>query len=56
MRALAIGDIHGAYKAMMQCFERAKFDYKNQKTLYVTRYPELGSEIIPRNIESVIVL
>ena len=29
MRTLAIGDIHGAHKAMMQCFERAKFDYKN---------------------------
>jgi len=23
-----IGDIHGAYKALIQCFERAQFDYK----------------------------
>jgi serine/threonine protein phosphatase 1 len=28
MRTFAIGDIHGAYKAMMQCFERSGFDYK----------------------------
>ena len=26
MRTLAIGDIHGNYKALMQCFERSKFD------------------------------
>ena len=28
MKTCAIGDIHGAYKALMQCFERSKFDYK----------------------------
>ena len=29
MKTYAIGDIHGAYKALIQCFERSKFDYKN---------------------------
>jgi serine/threonine protein phosphatase 1 len=27
-KIFCIGDIHGSYKGMMQCFERAKFDYK----------------------------
>lgn len=27
MRIFVMGDIHGAYKAMMQCTERAGFDY-----------------------------
>ena len=26
MRSFVMGDIHGAYKAMEQCFERAGFD------------------------------
>jgi len=33
MKTFAIGDIHGAYKAMMQCFERSKFDYKNDRLI-----------------------
>ncbi|MDD3905470.1 MAG: metallophosphoesterase [Candidatus Omnitrophica bacterium] len=33
MRTFAIGDIHGAYKAMMQCFERSKFDYKKDRLI-----------------------
>lgn len=28
MKMYAIGDIHGAYKALLQCFKRAKFNYK----------------------------
>lgn len=27
-RVLVIGDIHGAYRALIQCLERANFDYK----------------------------
>ena len=30
IKTCAIGDIHGAYKALIQCFERSKFD--NKKT------------------------
>ena len=29
MRILVIGDIHGNYKALLQCLERSNFDYKN---------------------------
>ena len=45
MRPLAIGDIHGAYKAMMQCFERSKFDYKKDRLIVMgdvcDGYPEV---------------
>jgi len=33
VKIFAIGDIHGAYKAMMQCFERSKFDYKKDRLI-----------------------
>jgi serine/threonine protein phosphatase 1 len=35
MRRLVIGDIHGGYRSMMQCFERAKFDKENDKLICV---------------------
>jgi serine/threonine protein phosphatase 1 len=28
-RTLVMGDIHGAHRALVQCLERARFDYKN---------------------------
>jgi len=28
MKTYVIGDIHGAYRALVQCFERVRFDYK----------------------------
>ena len=31
LKTYAIGDIHGAYRALMQCFERSKFDYNLPK-------------------------
>lgn len=33
MRKLAVGDIHGNYKALMQCLERSKFDYKEDRLI-----------------------
>ncbi|MDD4981561.1 MAG: metallophosphoesterase [Candidatus Omnitrophica bacterium] len=33
MKTYVIGDIHGAYKAMVQCFERSKFDYKKDRLI-----------------------
>ena len=33
MRTLVIGDIHGGYKTLIQCFERSKFDYKNDRLI-----------------------
>ena len=45
MRTIAIGDIHGAYKALMQCFERSKFDYKKDRLIVMgdvcDGYPEV---------------
>lgn len=29
MRRLAIGDIHGNYRAMLQCLDRCHFDLQN---------------------------
>jgi len=33
LKTFAIGDIHGAYKALRQCFERSKFDYKKDRLI-----------------------
>lgn len=35
MRRLVIGDIHGAYKAMLQVFDRAKFDYDKDRLFVI---------------------
>jgi serine/threonine protein phosphatase 1 len=33
MKRFILGDIHGGYKSLMQCFERSKFDYQNDKLI-----------------------
>ena len=33
MKAFCIGDIHGSYKALVQCFERSRFDYKKDRLI-----------------------
>jgi len=33
MRTLVIGDCHGGYKALKQCLERSKFDYKKDNLI-----------------------
>ena len=33
MRTFVIGDIHGAHKALLQCFERSNFDYDNDRLI-----------------------
>ena len=33
MRTLAIGDIHGTHKAMLQCFDRSQFDYEEDQLI-----------------------
>lgn len=32
-KTYVIGDIHGAYKALLQCFERCNFNYKKDKLI-----------------------
>src|SRR5690242_18008347 len=33
MKTFVIGDIHGAYRALMQCLERSGFDYSNDRLI-----------------------
>ena len=33
MKIYAVGDIHGAYKALIQCFKRSKFDYQKDRLI-----------------------
>ena len=33
MKKFVIGDIHGNYKALMQCLEKSKFNYKKDKLI-----------------------
>jgi len=33
IKTFVIGDIHGAYKALIQCFERAQFDYNHDRLI-----------------------
>lgn len=35
IRTFVIGDIHGAYKAMMQCFKRSRFDYNKDRLIII---------------------
>jgi serine/threonine protein phosphatase 1 len=45
MRTLVIGDIHGGHRALLQCLERADFDYKNDQLIQLgdiaDGYPEV---------------
>jgi len=44
-KTFAVGDIHGSYKALKQCFERSNFDFENDKLIclgdIVDGYPEV---------------
>lgn len=33
MKTYAVGDIHGAYKSLMQCIKRSKFDYTRDRLI-----------------------
>jgi len=35
MRTLVTADIHGGYKTLIQCFERSKFDYNNDRLIVI---------------------
>jgi len=45
MRVFAIGDIHGAYKSLLQCLERSAFDYQKDRLIVLgdvcDGYPEV---------------
>jgi len=45
MKTFVVGDIHGAYKALLQCFERSAFDYAKDRLIVLgdvcDGYPEV---------------
>lgn len=45
MKTFVIGDIHGAYKALLQCLQRSGFDYQNDRLIALgdvcDGYPEV---------------
>jgi serine/threonine protein phosphatase 1 len=45
MKTFAVGDIHGAYKSLVQCLGRSKFDYNNDHLIVmgdvVDGYPDV---------------
>jgi len=45
VRTFVIGDIHGAYKALLQCFDRSRFDRKKDRLIVIgdvcDGYPEV---------------
>jgi len=49
MRTFVIGDIHGAYKALLQCFERSGFDRHEDRLIALgdvcDGYPEIRQSI-----------
>lgn len=45
MRNLVIGDIHGGYKALMQCLERSKFDYEKDTLVQIGDIVDGWSEV-----------
>jgi len=49
VKTYAIGDIHGAYKALIQCFKRSGFDYKRDHLIVMgdvcDGYPDVKQSI-----------
>lgn len=52
-RTLAIGDIHGSNKALLQCLERSKFDYDNDTLIVLGDVVDGWSET-PQAIETLL--
>ena len=39
-KVFCISDIHGSYRGLMQCFERSKFDYENDRLICMGDVPD----------------
>jgi serine/threonine protein phosphatase 1 len=50
MRTFVLGDVHGAYKAMKQCFDRAEFDCHTDELIFLGDVSDGWSEV-PECIE-----
>jgi serine/threonine protein phosphatase 1 len=53
MKRFVIGDIHGAYKALLQCLERSKFDYENDELIVLGDVVDGWNEV-PQCIEELL--
>ena len=45
MKTFVIGDIHGTYKALLQCFKRAAFDYAHDRLIVLGDVCDGGPEV-----------
>ena len=45
-RTFVIGDIHGAFRALLQCFERSGFDYKQDRLIALGDVADGWSEVV----------
>ena len=45
MRTLVCGDIHGAHRALLQCFEKSSFDYEKDKLICLGDVADGWSEV-----------
>ena len=45
MKTFVMGDVHGAYKALKQCLERASFDYQNDCLIQLGDIADGGNEV-----------
>jgi len=50
MRTFVLGDVHGAYKALIQCFKKAAFDYQDDKLIFLGDVSDGWSQV-PECIE-----
>jgi serine/threonine protein phosphatase 1 len=53
MRTFAIGDIHGAHKALVQCLQRAGFDYEHDRLISIGDVADGWSEV-PECVEELL--
>jgi len=42
MRTFVLGDIHGAYKALKQCFQKAEFDHETDQLICLFMHVKYG--------------
>ncbi len=53
MRTLVIGDVHGAYRALLQCLERSNFDYEHDQLISLGDIADGWSEV-PECVEELL--
>lgn len=44
MRTMVLGDVHGGYRALLQCFERSSFDYEADQLIFLGDATDVWSQ------------